>query len=309
MAAETNVIKSSDLSRVREVELTQIFVYSLQKLIDALGITRKIPKQSGSVLKVYKVTGQLQDGNVAEGEIIPLSNYRTVQTPVGEITLKKWRKSTTVEAISDKGFDQAADDTDNEMVLDIQKGIRKDFFEFLATGTGKAEGTNLQKTLAKTWGQLAVLFDDETVDAAYFLNPLDVADYLGSANITTQTAFGMTYIENFLGLGTVFLNGTVPQGTVYGTAKNNIIFYYVQTSDSDITKAFNMTSDELGLIAIHSEADYTRLTYDTTAMSGIELLVEKIDGVVVGKIAATTSDTVSGTETQGDAETQDDTGK
>lgn len=302
MAVEMNVIKSSDLSKVREVELTQIFVYSLQKLIDALGITRKIPKQSGTVLKVYKVTGELQDGNVAEGDVIPLSNYKTVQTPVSEITIKKWRKSTTVEAISDKGFDQAADDTDNEMILDIQKGIRKNFFEFMATGTGKAKGSNLQKTLAAAWGQLAVLFDDETVDAVYFLNPLDVAEYLGTVNITVQTAFGMTYIENFLGLGTVFLNGTVPQGIVYATAKNNVILYYVHTGDNDIAKAFNMTSDELGLIAIHSEADYTRLTYDTTAMSGIELLVEKIDGIVVGEIAATTSDTANGTDIPDDTD-------
>jgi LPXTG-motif cell wall-anchored protein len=52
------------------------------------------------------------------------------------------------------------------------------------------------------------------------MNPLDVADYLATANITLQTAFGMTYVENFLGLGTVIFNSSVPKGKVYATITN-----------------------------------------------------------------------------------------
>ena len=40
------------------------------------------------------------------------------------------------------------------MLKDIQKGIRKDFFDFVATGTGKASGATFQATLANAWGQL-----------------------------------------------------------------------------------------------------------------------------------------------------------
>ncbi len=80
MAAETNLITKADLARVREIEVTLNFTESIKKLMEALSITRKIAKQAGTVLKTYKATGTLQDGNVAEGDIIPLSKYTT--TPV-----------------------------------------------------------------------------------------------------------------------------------------------------------------------------------------------------------------------------------
>lgn len=286
MAAE-NLIKSENLTRVREIELTLMFHDSIKKLVEALGITRKISKKAGEKLKIYKVTGTLQDGTVAEGETIPLSKYQTTWEDGPEITLHKWRKATTAEAIIEKGFDQACDDTDAEMVKDIQKGIRKNFFNFLATGTGTATGKTLQATLARIWGQLAVLFDDESIDAAYFVNPLDVADYLAEKDVTMQTAFGMTYIKGFLGIYDLFLNASVPQGKVYGTAKNNIILYYISAGESDLAKAFDFTTDELGYIGIHTTSDYTDLTHAATMISGIELFAEKIDGVVVGSISST----------------------
>lgn len=284
--AETNLTQSTDLARVREIELTQMFHGSIKKLVEALGITRKIPKQAGTKLKIYKVTGTLQDGTVAEGETIPLSRYQTVWEDGPEITLNKWRKATTAEAILEKGFDQACDDTDAEMISDIQKGIRKDFFEYLATGTGTASGKTLQAALARTWGQLAVLFDDEAIDAAYFVNPLDVADYLAEKDVTMQTAFGMTYIKGFLGIYDLFLNASVPQGKVFGTAKNNILLYYIAAGESDLAKAFNFTTDETGYIGIHENPDYTNLTHNATMISGIKLWAEKIDGIVVGSIEA-----------------------
>ena len=75
--AEENLIKSEDLVRVREIEFTFMFSESIKKLVEALGVTRKIPKQAGTVLKAYKATGTLQDGSVPEGDLIPLSQYKT----------------------------------------------------------------------------------------------------------------------------------------------------------------------------------------------------------------------------------------
>ena len=84
-----------------------MFGYSIKKLMEALGVTRKIAKQANTVLKTYKATGTLESGAVGEGETIPLSHYKTVAVNYKEITLKKWRKATTAEAIIDRGFDQA----------------------------------------------------------------------------------------------------------------------------------------------------------------------------------------------------------
>ena len=285
--AENNLIKKSDLARVREVEFVNLFGYSIKKLMEALGITRKIAKQAGTMLKSYKATGTLESGAVAEGETIPLSKYITVPVNYKEITLKKWRKATTAEAIIDRGYDQAVDMTTDEMLKDVQKGIRADFFKFLGTGTGAAYGETFQAALAQTWGQLQILFEDDEIRAVYFMNPLDVADYLATANITLQNAFGMNYVENFLGLGTVIFNSSVPKGTVYATAADNIVLYYIPVNGADLSEAFTFTSDDTGYIGIHEEPDYTNMTSSDTVVNGMELFAERIDGVVVASIGKT----------------------
>ena len=286
MAAETNLITSADLVKAREIEFTYTFGESIKKLMEALGVTRKIAKTAGTTLKAYKATGTLQDGNVAEGDLIPLSKYVTEPVTFDEITLKKWRKATSAEAIVEKGYSQAVTMTTDAMLKDVQKGIRKSFFDFLATGTGKATGDTFQATLAQSWGQLQVLFEDDDIQSVYFMNPLDVADYLATANITLQTAFGMTYVENFLGLGTVIFNSSVPKGKVYATAKDNLVLYYIPVNGADLSEAFSFTSDQTGLIGIHEAPDYTNMTASDTVVSGIVLFAERIDGVVVGTIGA-----------------------
>jgi hypothetical protein len=286
MAAETNLIKSEDLVRAREIEFTYTFGESIKKLMEALGVTRKIPKQAGTVLKAYKATGELEDGNVAEGDLIPLSKYVTEPVSFAEITLKKWRKATSAEAIIEKGYAQAVTMTTDAMLKDVQKGVRKTFFDFLATGTGVASGATFQATLAQAWGQLQVLFEDDEIGAVYFMNPLDVADYLATANITLQSAFGMTYVENFLGLGTVIFNSSVPKGKIYATAKDNIVLYYIPVNGADLNEAFSFTSDATGLVGIHEKPDYDNMTASDTVVSGLVLFAERLDGVVVGTIGA-----------------------
>ena len=284
MAAEENLIKKADLVKAREIEFVTLFGESIKKLVEALGVTRKIPKQAGYTLKAYKATGTLQAGTVAEGDLIPLSKYKTEPVSYAEIVLKKWRKATSAEAIIEKGYDQAVQMTTDRMLKDVQKGIRTDFFTFLATGTGEATGATFQAALAQAWGQLQVLFEDDSIEAIYFMNPLDVADYLATAQITTQTAFGMTYVENFLGLGTVIFDSKVPQGTIYATAKDNIVLYYVPVNGADLGNAFSFTADQTGLIGIHEEADYKHMTAEDTVMSGVVLFAERLDGIVKSTI-------------------------
>lgn len=284
MAAEENLIKKADLVRAREVEFVNIFSENIKKLIEALGVTRKIPKQAGYTLKSYKATGTLENGEVAEGETIPLSKYQTVAVNYKEITLKKWRKATSAEAIISGGYDQAVQMTTDRMLLGVQKGIRGDFFTFLATGTGTATGVGFQAALAQAWGQLQVKFEDDSIEAVYFMNPLDVADYLAKAQITLQTAFGMTYVENFLGLGTVIFDSKVPKGTIYATAKDNIVLYYIPVNGADLGEAFDFTSDQTGLIGIHETPDYSNMTASDTVVSGIVLFAERLDGIIKSTI-------------------------
>lgn len=284
-AADANTVTAADLAKVRDVDFAERFSADLGTLLKMLGVSRKIEKKAGEVLKAYKVTGTLESGVVAEGEIIPLSQYNTTYEPIGEAKLKKWRKVTTAEAISNKGYGQAVNDTNAKMLKDIQKGIRGDFVTFLGTGTGVATGAGLQAVIAQAWGQLQVLFEDTAIQGIYFINPLDAADYLATAQISTQTAFGMSYIENFLGMGTVIFASDVPKGKVYATAAENVVCYYIPVTAADMAQAFDLTADATGLVGIHTGATYDNLSAETVAACGVGLFAEKLDGIVVGTIA------------------------
>ena len=286
MAIENNTIVKDDVARVRMVDFNYQFTGNLNKFMEILGVTRKIAVQEGAVLKALKVTGTLESGAVAEGELIPLSHYETTEVPMGEAVLGKWRKSTTAEAILKGGYEQAVGATTDKLVKDVQKKIRGDLFTFMATGTGEASGDKLQSALADGWGKLQVLFEDDAVETVYFLNPTDVADYLGTAQITMQTAFGLKYVENFLGLGTVILSANVPAGKYYATAKENIITYYINVASGDIANSFNLTTDETGYIGINEYADNDHARVMDLIMSGVTFFPERIDGIVVGTIGA-----------------------
>lgn len=278
------MIKKNDLARVREVEFTEMFTGSLKTLLEALGVTRKIAKQAGTTLKMYKATGTLESGEVAEGATIPLSHYAVEPVAYKEITLLKWRKATTAEAIIERGYDQAVTMTTDKMLADAQKVVRQNMFAAMAEGTGKASGSTVQAVLAQAWGQLQVLFEDDEIASVFFMNPLDAADYLANAQISMQTAFGMNYVKDFLGLGTVFFNSAVPKGKVYATAADNLVLYYVPVNGADLNEVFAFTADETGYIGIHEEPDYTNMTATDTVINGMELFAERIDGVVVGTL-------------------------
>lgn len=286
MAAETNTILTSDLAKVRTVDFNLQFTGSIKKLTEALGITRKIAVTEGATLKAYKVKGTLQNGTVAEGELIPLSKYETEEVPVGAINLKKWRKGTSAEAILKRGYDQAVGDTTDKMVKDIQKDIRTSFFNWFSTAEGvtQATGVGLQAALANGWGQLQVLWEDDAVETVYIVNPLDIADYLGKAEVSMQNMFGMKYIEDFIGLGSVLTNSNVPKGTYYATAKENLVMYYVNVSDSELARAFGLTTDETGYIGINEYPDKDTARVMDLVMSGITFFPERINGIVKGTI-------------------------
>jgi hypothetical protein len=291
MSGLENLTKAEDLKRVREIDFVQQFTHSsLAKLIEVLGVTRKIPMEEGTTMYVYTMSGELaNNGLVGEGEVIPLTEIEQTKTPVGEITLKKWRKGVSAEAIKKSGYNTAVVQTDAKLLSLVQNGVRSDLFSFLngtITGATSVSGNGLQAALAAAWGQLQVLFEDDSAQAVYFVNPLDIADYLSSATITVQNVFGMNYIKDFLGLGTVIMSSRITQGTFLATAKENIIMYYL-TMNGDIADAFKLTADELGYIGISSGyQNNERAQIESLVMDGIQFLVEYASGVVKGVISS-----------------------
>lgn len=295
ITAETNLIKAAQMAKAREIDFVEQFAHnSLAKLIEVLGVTRKIPMMEGTTMYLYTTTGTLQSGAVPEGEIIPLSQYATTKTPVGEITLKKWRKAVSAEAIKKSGYEAAVRDTDAALLRAVQAGVRTDFFTLLngtITGSTSASGVGLQAALAAAWAQLQIKYEDDAAEAVYFVNPVDAGDYLGAANISVQTAFGLNYIENFLGLGTVILSSRITAGTFIATAKQNVVLYFL-TMNGDIADAFSLTADELGLVGMKSGyQNEERAQIESLVMSGVQFFVEYAAGVVKGTITTASSGT------------------
>lgn len=289
MAATEGMIKKADLAKAREIDYVWKFVDDIRGLMLLLGTTRPIKVKSGTVLTAYVTTGELIDGSsVEEGATIPLSNFKTEVAFTKTAKLNKYRKASTAEAILKGGFDQAVIDTNKKALSEAHKAIKTDLVTSLTPGSGttSAGGIGLQKTLANAAAKLAIKFEDTDYEPVHFVNPEDLGDYLGNAQISLQSKYGLKYLEDFLGLGMVIVMSGISKGTTVSTAKENIQAYFVDVNeDNGLGEAFDFTTDETGLVGVHSVADYSNLSYATTMIDGIDFFPERVDGIVLGTIS------------------------
>ena len=114
-----------------------------------------------------------------------------------------------------------------------------------------------------------------------------MADYLGTATVTTQNAAGITYLKDFLGLGTAITSSKVKAGTIFGTAAMNLNLAYIPANGSDLASTFGLTSDATGFVGITHSSDTKTATCDTLVMSGVKVFPEITDGVVKAEIKTT----------------------
>lgn len=289
MAATEGMIKKADLAKAREIDYVWKFVDDIRGLMLLLGTTRPIKVKSGTVLTAYVTTGELIDGSsVEEGATIPLSNFKTEVAFTKTAKLNKYRKASTAEAILKSGFDQAVIDTNKKALSEAHKAIKTGLVTSLTPGSGttSAGGIGLQKTLANAAAKLAIKFEDTDYEPVHFVNPEDLGDYLGNAQISLQSKYGLKYLEDFLGLGMVIVMSGISKGTTVSTAKENIQAYFVDVNeDNGLGEAFDFTTDETGLVGVHSVADYSNLSYATTMIDGIDFFPERVDGIVLGTIS------------------------
>lgn len=293
-AAAQNTTTAADLEPAISIDFSSRLATNINELQSLLGITELIPMNAGSTIKIYKCTKLNPPAQVAEGEVIPLTKIQQKIARTIELTLNKFRKSTTAEAIQRSGQALAINQTDAKLLSGIQADIKKSFYDVISAGTGKAEGTNLQSTLSATWGAIKKYYADMDATPIYFVSSDDVADYLGTATVTTQTAFGMTYIENFLGLGTVVVAPNLTKGKVIGTAKENLNGAYVPANAGDVANSFNLSADASGLVGMTHTVGADTATIDTLAFSGVKFFPEFADGVIVGSIKPATADVSTG---------------
>lgn len=281
---EPNTQKQDNFTNLdaKSVDYAYRFGENFKKFIEALGITRQIPVQEGFTLTMYTApTVDLADGDVGEGELIPLSKVTPQPAETKEITLKKYRKVTTAEAIQRYGRDKAINMTDDALIKEVQKGIRDYLFDTIKTHGTKQPNLNagtLQGALASAWGALEVLFEDDTITTVAFVNPMDVANEIANKEITLESQFGLRYYTDLTGT-VVFLNNTIPRGEVYATAADNLQVAYI-SANSDLFDEFNMFTDEFGYIGVSHGQALEILSVQTVLVSGVLIFPERLDGMV-----------------------------
>lgn len=286
MAALTNTITAADIAKSQDIEMLTNFNGELNRLTEILGLFDPEIVAAGTAMFQYTVTGSLNTSPVAEGDEVPLSKYTVTPTQLDPITIKPYRKLTTAQAILKGGYENAIAKTDKKMIGQVRSGILTDFFTFLGNGTGTATGAGLQATLAQVTAKIhdeTEKNDDFSGSIVYFVNPYDIADYLANAQVTTQTVFGMTYIQSFLGVDNIMVTNKVTAKTVYATPVENIHIYGIDFSTlGDAGLAY--TTQDGSLIGVHHEGAYNRTSSETYVLSGALFLPEYKNYIVKGTI-------------------------
>ena len=286
--AKTNLTMQADIDvTAREIDFVTRFASNWEHLRDILGIMRPVRKEPGSVLK-SKTASVVLASTVGEGEEIPYSKATVTETPYAEMTVEKYAKAVSIEAIKTYGYDVAVGMTDDAFLYELQENVTSRFYTYLNTGSLTSTETTWQRALAMAKGNVINKFKQmhKTVTSVVgFVNVLDLYDYLGDANITVQSEFGFQYIKNFMGYDTVFLlsDSEIARGKVIATPVENIVLYYVDPSTSDFARAgLQYTTDgETNLIGFHVQGNYNTAVSESFALMGMTLFAEYLDGIAV----------------------------
>lgn len=296
MAVKQNTTKVANITATpREIDFVSRFQNRWDGLREMLGISNPVRKEAGSNIFVKKATITLESGAVAEGDEIPYSLASVTETPLGTISIDKYAKGVSLEAINQYGYDTAIEKTDDAFLTELQAVVLGKFYTFVSaaddlTGTD----ASFQLALAMAKGSVENKFRSihKGINGVVaFVNYLDFYTYLGTASITVQNQFGMDYVENFMGYRAIFLCASteIAQGKVIATPVDNLILYYVDPSDSAFARAglnYTTAGGETNLIGFHTNGNYNHAVSESFAIMGMILAAEYEDGIAVRTISA-----------------------
>lgn len=287
MAAIQNTTTTAQFSQltVKEIDFIERFQRNWDALIEIMGIMRPIQKTPGTKLVSSKATITLADGAVAEGDEVPLSLAKVEPVAFADLTLKKYRKAVTIEAVDKYGAAIAVQKTDDALLNELQSEVLDSFYTFAQTGTLTGTYDSFQMALSMAVAKVKDKFKKMRRDYSNivaFVNTLDLGEYLGGAQISIQTQNGIEYLKNFLGADTVIVTSEIPSGTIVATPADNIVLYYSDPSNADFQELgleYTTGNGETNLIGIHKEGNYGRVMGETHALMGMVLWAEYLDGI------------------------------
>ena len=277
----------------REMDFVTRFGDNWDALRNILGIMRPIRKTPGTSLVSYTADVTLESGTVGPGKVIPYSKATITQAAKADLTIEKYAKAVPIEDVNKYGAEIAVEKSDYAFLTKLQNVVLSKFYTFLNTGTLTGTASTWQAALAKAQGEVLNKFatlQKEVTEIVGFANILDAYDYLGAADITVQNAFGLTYIKNFMGYGTLFLlpAAQVERGKVLATPVENIDLYYIDPGDSEFARlGLNYTTQgETNLIGFHAQGNYSTAVGESYALMGMALWAEYLDGIAKITVSA-----------------------
>lgn len=300
--AKANLTITTDIRvRAREVDFVTRFTKNWDSLREVLGIMRPIRKDPGTTLTSSEAYVVLQNGNVGEGEEIPYSKAGVRPVAFADLTLEKYAKAVSIEAVNKWGAAVAVQKTDAAFLNELQGNVLDRFYTFLQTGTLKSTETTFQMGIAMAIGKVVDKFKKmrrDYTNIVVFVNTLDAYRYLGAANITVQNQFGIQYVKDFLGAQTMILSSEIPAGKVIATPAENIVLYYVDPGDSDFKElGLDYTvQGETNLIGFHANGNYNTAVGESFALMGLMLWAEYLDAISVVTIGASGASLTFGDE-------------
>lgn len=277
----------------REMDFVTRFGDNWEALRNILGIMRPIRKTPGTSLVAYTADVTLESGAVEPGEVIPYSKATITQAAKADLTIEKYAKAVPIEDVNKYGAEIAVEKSDDAFLTKLQNVVLTKFYTFLKTGTLTKTATTWQDALAKAQGEVLNKFASMQKDVTAvvgFANILDAYDYLGAADITVQTQFGLTYIKDFLGYSTLFLLPAtqIDRNMVIATPVENIDLYYIDPGDSEFARlGLNYTTQgETNLIGFHAQGNYSTAVGESYALMGMALWAEYLDGIAKITVSA-----------------------
>ena len=280
----------------REIDFVSRFGRNVEALRNVLGISRPIKKQNGTRLASYVYDITLESGNVDPGCVIPYSKYSITESLMADVSVEKYAKAVPIEDVKNYGAEVAIQKSDDAFLTKLQNLVTAKFYTHLLDTTYALTGTysTFQMAVSMAIGKVKAKFqelDRDVTDVAVFVNTLDLYEYLGGASVSTQTVFGMDYIQNFLGAKIMFVTNKITQGKVVAIPVENIDMYFVDPADSDYAKlGLVYTTDGVtNLIGFHAQGNYSTAVGESFALLGMTLWNDVANGVAVITISANPS--------------------
>ena len=270
----------------REVDFVTRFGDNWDALRNILGIMRPIRKAPGTTLISYNADVALESGAVPAGAVIPYSKATITPVSKADLNIEKFSKAVPIEDVDKYGAAIAIEKSDDAFLTKLQNAVLTKFYTFLSTGSLTGTAATWQAALAKAQGEVLNKFatiQKDVTSVVGFANILDAYDYLGAADITVQTQFGINYIKDFMGYSTLFLlpAAQIARNKVFATPVENIDLYYIDPGDSEFAKLGLQytTQGETNLIGFHAQGNYGTAVGESFALMGMTLWAEYLDGI------------------------------